>query len=335
MSLEDKQYFLQLTVMDKLLYLTELAMRKDQKLIQNFGFYFSVIGDEYYMQLFPVLKKIPNIAETIDENAFLLFHLSNYHVINDNYQLLKQLFPRKNFYQVQNMLLLAKKYQAYEYGFLMIPTGTIFTEDELLNRLEIKYKLPKESIYMKFIACIIEELSALEEPIIYRGSGSYNDVFQIGNRVLKIGKTRNSILYHNSPYDVQKYLCKDFFEVNLCVQVYDVLDYHKVNEEEKQLLYDYNRDHGRYILDVTDDNFAYLLFDNCDHWNGISDLGREYLGLPEPVSEVITKGHLVQADIDYIYDSDKSPSVKKYIEHTTGIEPHAKLEYVYRQTHHR
>ena len=51
MSLEDKQYFLQLTVMDKLLYLTELAMRKDQKLIHNFGFYFSVIGDEYYMQI--------------------------------------------------------------------------------------------------------------------------------------------------------------------------------------------------------------------------------------------------------------------------------------------
>ena len=50
---------------------------------------------------------------------------------------------------------------------------------------------------------------------------------------------------------------------------------------------------------------------------------------------MITKGHLVQADIDYIYDSDKSPSVKKYIEHTTGIEPHAKLEYVYRQAHHR
>ena len=60
MSLEDKQYFLQLTVMDKLLYLTELAMRKEQKLIQNFGFYFSVIGDEYYMQLFPVLKKNHN-----------------------------------------------------------------------------------------------------------------------------------------------------------------------------------------------------------------------------------------------------------------------------------
>lgn len=332
MSLEEKQYYLQLSTMDKLIYLTEMIYKKDARLVQNLGFYLSVLGDSYYAQLFPLLKSIPKIADQIDQNAFLLFHLSYYQVIYENERLLKQLFPRKKWPQLEHMLELAKKYREDEYGFYKIPRHTILSKEMLFDRLERKYKLSRESIYMKFIDCLLDDLSQQTEEIIYLDSGHFNDVFQVGNKVLKVGKTRNSILYQNSPYDAQKYLCKDFFEVDLCVQVYDVLDYHKVDEQEKQWIYNYNRDHGRYLLDVTDDNFAYLLFDNCDHWQGISDLGRSYLGVPEPVSVVIPKGHLVQADIDYIYDADKSPNVKEYLDHTTGLEPYATLEYVYRKT---
>ena len=76
MSLEEKQYYLQLSTMDKLIYLTEMIYKKDARLVQNLGFYLSVVEDCYYAQLFPLFTGIPKIADQIDQNAFFLFHLS-------------------------------------------------------------------------------------------------------------------------------------------------------------------------------------------------------------------------------------------------------------------
>ena len=93
--------------------------------------------------------------------------------------MLKQLFPRKKWPQLEHMLELAKKYREDEYGFYMIPRHTILSKEMLFERLERKYKLPKESIYMKFIDCLLDDLSQQMEEIIYLDSRHFNDVFQI------------------------------------------------------------------------------------------------------------------------------------------------------------
>lgn len=151
-----------------------------------------------------------------------------------------------------------------------------------------------------------EKISISEINILGRGTYSY--VLEIGDKVLKIGKKRETKTFHNNPYIIAPLLRKEFainYVYSVFVEVTEKVDRKsRITEEELYDLYKKIRNLGLYWHDVAFGNVGRLLKDNVIHWRQDLPITDEILGLKRYIgSETLKKGEVVILDNDFITDS--------------------------------
>lgn len=137
------------------------------------------------------------------------------------------------------------------------------------------------------------------------GNGSYAKVFEVGNKVIKIGKRKN-YTFKDNPYIVKPLLRKNFD--GIVVEVTEKVDTQmRVNESELYELYSNLRDMGIIWTDIKSHNVGRLLKDNTYNWNSTlndSSIARE---LKEKENNIILKkGDLVLIDADYLFEDENN-----------------------------
>lgn len=147
--------------------------------------------------------------------------------------------------------------------------------------------------------------------IEYIDSGGYSHVYEIGSKVLKVGKERNS---YKIPY--HKRILQPLIRVDLSefsktnkgtLEVAEKVDTNiKVSEEELYEIYKELRDNGIIWTDTKQRNVGKLLKDNRRYWNKSLGQSKKAVGYREDEEfdlneEVLRKGELVILDSDYIF----------------------------------
>jgi len=159
------------------------------------------------------------------------------------------------------------------------------------------------------------------------GRGTYSYVLEIGDKVLKIGKKRETKTFPNNPYIIAPLLRKEFainYVYSVFVEVTEKVDRKsRITEEELYDLYKKIRNLGLYWHDVAFGNVGRLLKDNVIYWRQDLPITDERLGLKRYIgSETLKKGEVVILDNDFITDN---PS------YTTNNPLKAKFEKMYQE----
>ena len=180
------------------------------------------------------------------------------------------------------------------------------------NRHDLSYVNSKEfDNILEIIYLIIEDVCYNERiditSIESAGCGAYSSVLIIGNKVIKIGCSRETKRFPNNPYINTMLLRKEFpitEQDSLFVEVSERVDTNtKVEEEELYQLYKKVRDLGLVWLDIGIKNIGRLLRDNKVHWRFELPITDEVLGLDSfRGKDLLKKGDIVIVDNDLIYD---------------------------------
>ena len=130
------------------------------------------------------------------------------------------------------------------------------------------------------------------------GHGRSNEVYKIGNKVLKLGKAkmRLTLKFPNNPYIIQPLLRKilTFGNNEIIVEVAEYVPTYKPTDKEKEDLYMKLRELGIVWIDPNNANFSKLEKDNIIHWHSQLIVSDESLLLEPKVGSniVLQKGIL-------------------------------------------
>lgn len=200
--------------------------------------------------------------------------------------------------------ILNKAIKDFRMEYDIIPTNLKIIEQ--INYLIIKEIVDNEKVKMSSIKLI--------------GRGEFSDVYQIGNKIIKLGKKRGTKTFPNNPYIVKPLLRKEFElgeKTKIFVEVCEKILTNCCTKEDVDEIYKKMRRLGLVWIDVKQKNLGKLLKDNKIYWNkplSPSDtvlMLQEYRG-----SEELKKGDVVICDADYIYDeSGKNYNIQRVAEY--------------------
>lgn len=200
--------------------------------------------------------------------------------------------------------ILNKAIKDFRMEYDIIPTNLKIIEQ--INYLIIKEIVDNEKVKMSSIKLI--------------GRGEFSDVYQIGNKIIKLGKKRGTKTFPNNPYIVKPLLRKEFElgeKTKIFVEVCEKILTNCCTKEDVDEIYKKMRRLGLVWIDVKQKNLGKLLKDNKIYWNkplSPSDTAlmlQEYRG-----SEELKKGDVVICDADYIYDeSGKNYNIQRVAEY--------------------
>ena len=138
------------------------------------------------------------------------------------------------------------------------------------------------------------------------GYGSFSDVYQIGNKVIKFGKERKKF-----NIDRNKLFLQPIYRANIksgidkrqlmCIEVTEVVDTRNVNTENLYQVYKKLREEGYVWIDCRLDNIGRLLKDNKIYFD------KKYSEEPE----YLEKGDIVILDNDFIYTEEEFRNLDK------------------------
>lgn len=148
----------------------------------------------------------------------------------------------------------------------------------------------------------------------YLGAGGYSYVIGVGNKVIKIGKDRETKTFPNNPYIIAP-LMRESIPVSdmgdsVFLEVMEKVDTKtKVTEEDLYQLYRKIRNIGLIWTDAEKGNVGFLLKDNVVHWNEPLAPSDESLELGKfREAPLLKKGELALLDADSLYD-EKTPGL--------------------------
>lgn len=177
-----------------------------------------------------------------------------------------------------------------------------------------KFKIGEDTIKI-----LVKEICKNENKdygsIEYIGRGTFSYVIGIGNKVIKIGKKRNTKTFPNNPYIISP-LMRETIDIdrdnNIFLEVTEKVETNvQVTDEELYNLYKKLRQIGLVWTDMAERNIGRLTKDNIIHWNTPINPTNESLELEEKRGNIVLKkGSLVILDADHIYD-EKSQETKK------------------------
>ena len=162
--------------------------------------------------------------------------------------------------------------------------------------------------YHALISILFEDICRSENAkfseIEYLNTGGFSTVFAVKNKVIKIGKSRETQIFPNNPYIVAPLLRREFIVdgFKVFIEVTERVKTDVFDEEELYNLYKNIRNLGLVWGDVALKNAGRLIKDNKIHW--IEDIcpSDETLGLEPSIKEVVLPaGSLVVLDADFIY----------------------------------
>ena len=190
------------------------------------------------------------------------------------------------------------------------------------EEVEKLQKNPDRDIIIDILKMVFKEVSENENvkfsDIKRIGRGGYTDVYQVGEKVIKVGRGRGQERFPNNPYIITPLLRKDFgfysgkrYE-NAYIEVTeraDILTDEEVSEEELYMLYSRMREIGLEWMDIEARNVGLLRRDNRIYWNEEINPSDEVLGLAPKVGAGVhlKKGDLVIIDADFIFEEGSIP----------------------------
>lgn len=186
--------------------------------------------------------------------------------------------------------------------------------DGILNKTFFGHTSSKYKNLQELVLLIIQDICKNEKKEIsatqYIKAGSYSAAFSIGDKVIKIGKKRNTEKFPNNPYIVAPLLRKkiDIDNQVFYIEVVEKVDTSNkdITEEDMYNLYKNVRDLGLMWNDVAIRNVGRLLKDNIIHWQGNLSPSDKALELDNKRGTIIlNKGDLVILDADFIYDENE------------------------------
>ena len=144
--------------------------------------------------------------------------------------------------------------------------------------------------------------------------GNFSNVFILGDKVIKLGKSRGIDEIIDTPY-VLKPLVRGKLETNhkapLCYEVTEravSLETGEIDQEEMYKLYKTLRDQGIVWVDIRENNLGYLLKDNILHWYPGTEYDSESRGMiPCDDDTVLKAGDLIIIDNDHRFKEDEVP----------------------------
>ena len=190
--------------------------------------------------------------------------------------------------------------------------------DGILNKTFFGHTSSKYKNLQELVLLIIQDICKNEKKEIsatqYIKAGSYSAAFSIGDKVIKIGKKRNTEKFPNNPYIVAPLLRKkiDIDNQVFYIEVVEKVDTSNkdITEEDMYNLYKNVRDLGLMWNDVAIRNVGRLLKDNIIHWQGNLAPSDKALELDNKRGTIIlNKGDLVILDADFIYDENEKIKV--------------------------
>lgn len=274
-----------------------------------------------------------------------LLNWTNYDRVNDvieyikNKNYLKKYLHNKNYFDAitkkSNNLLSLKEYTSNDFlinkkiAKIIDQNARLFTK-QILNKAIKDFRMEYDIIptNLKIIEqinyLIIKEIVDNEKVKISSikliGRGEFSDVYQIGNKIIKLGKKRGTKTFPNNPYIVKPLLRKEFElgeKTKIFVEVCEKILTNCCTKEDVDEIYKKMRRLGLVWIDVKQKNLGKLLKDNKIYWNkplSPSDtvlMLQEYRG-----SEELKKGDVVICDADYIYDeSGKNYNIQRVAEY--------------------
>lgn len=173
----------------------------------------------------------------------------------------------------------------------------------------------KDDIIKESISIIIDELKNneninYEDICILSKNGAYSVVYQIGDKVFKIGRRREVFVKRNNkrflqPLYREEILDKDNVDYLFCVEITEVVDTKNITKEDVYFIYKELRDCGLVWTDCKEENIGRLLKDNKIYFKGIDKVDKSAVGYNNDNEEMLKEGDLVIIDNDYIYDEEE------------------------------
>ena len=172
--------------------------------------------------------------------------------------------------------------------------------------------------YIKFCECVINDLVSLakhekiDSNIHYLSSGKFSDAFKIGNKVITFGNVKDDKSTINYSMPLIPDFIKNFKEIGLRISVANIVDTKSITSNDTYQVWKQLYKEGYYWADPKNNNIGRLVLENTHGYQNISDLGKEFLGIPNTPNLKNNKiNDLVIFDHDYIYNKDNIPTYIK------------------------
>lgn len=183
-----------------------------------------------------------------------------------------------------------------------------------------QYTKEKIKVGSDTIKILIKEICQNENKdygdIKYLGAGTFSYVLGIGNKVIKIGRRRNTKTFPNNPFIITP-LMRETIEIDndlsIFLEVTEKVETNiEITDEELYNLYKNLRKIGLVWTDMAWRNVGRLTKDNIIHWNTKLEPTNESLELQEKRGDIVLKkGSLVILDADHIYDEKTEEAQKE------------------------
>lgn len=259
-------------------------------------------NEEYYDIFFDNFNYIIDNIKNIDYwELKLMIMINEQGLRNSKYDLDNVIKKVKNKIEENKKEIIVKEiiniYDMINYNYEM---------DKLNDKDRKKIETIIEIIYM-----LIEDIAKNENvnmsDINELSNGGFSYPFEIGNKVIKIGKKRMVKTFPNNPYIISPLLRKEFSindNVSLFVEVTEKVDTKSdISIEELYQLYKKIRNLNLIWVDIKNANVGRLLKDNIINWQEDLPINDERLGLEQyRGSEILKKGDIVILDNDFIFD---------------------------------
>ena len=264
---------------------------------------------------------INNLFKYINDSNLMLEYNSLFKVLLNNYKEIT----------VDNIELIIKhstkllelKYILKENNFskdlmdmvnMIISKNKNLVSDEIITAM-FDFKLVENDIIRKTVSFIVKELSENEnidynDICLLSKNGAYSIVYQIGDKVLKIGRRREVFTKKNNKRFLQplyrdEILDKDELDFLFCIEITERVDTTNITKEDVYQIYKELRSQGLIWTDCKEDNIGRLLKDNKVYFRGIDKVDKVATGYLNDIDEILKKGDLVIIDNDYIYDEEE------------------------------
>ena len=197
---------------------------------------------------------------------------------------------------------------------MIISKNKNLVSDEIITAM-FDFKLVENDIIRKTVSFIVKELSENEnidynDICLLSKNGAYSIVYQIGDKVLKIGRRREVFTKKNNkrflqPLYREEILNKDELNFLFCIEITERVDTTNITKEDVYQIYKGLRSQGLIWTDCKEDNIGRLLKDNKVYFRGIDKVDKVATGYLNDIDEILKKGDLVIIDNDYIYDEEE------------------------------
>ena len=179
-------------------------------------------------------------------------------------------------------------------------------DDAILNEPYVKrFGSYLAEIILLVVKDVIKNENALLSDIEWLSGGGFSEVLRVKDKVIKIGKDRETESFPNNPYIVKPLLRKVITHENnrLFIEVTEMVDAKdEIDKEEMYELYVKLRKIGLICSDFHEKNVGILRKDNVIYWNRELSPSDEVLGLePYIGDDELKAGDLVLHDADNIY----------------------------------